>query len=130
MCEDVEVDIGSAVDEITDNDKNSEDDPKYVFRFEDFKASDDADCKSLDGVEDSDFKYVFLDDDSKSGLNSDDTDEVLEDVKSDDDILVDDFNEYPKNSDDDTWADITIEVFNDFILDFEAIDETLDADFK
>ena len=130
MYEDVEVGIGSAVDEITDNDKDSENDAKYVFNFEDFEASEDADCKSLDGVEDNDFKYVFLDDDSKSGLNSDVTDVVSEDVKSDDDILVDDFNEYLTNSDDDSWADITFEVLNDFISDFEALVETSDADFK
>ena len=127
---DSEISDDSAVDEITDNDKDFEDDPKYVFNFEDFEASEDADCKSLDGVEDNDFKYVFLDDDSKSGLNSDATDVVSEDVKSDDDILVDDFNEYLTNSDDDSWADITFEVLNDFISDFEALVETSDADFK
>ena len=58
------------------------------------------------------------------------SDELLEDVISGDDVLVDDFNECPKNSDDDSWAETILEVFNDFILDFEEINETLDSDFK
>ena len=93
----------------------------------DFEDSDDADWKSLNVVEDNDLKYVFLYDDSDSGLKSD---ELLEDVISGDDVLVDDFNECPKNSDDDSWAETILEVFNDFILDFEEINETLDSDFK
>ena len=113
---DSEISDDSAVDEITDNDKDFEDDPKYVFNFEDFEASEDADCKSLDGVEDND---------SKSCFNSDVIDEASEDVKSGDENSVDDFTQYDIDFDVDTLAEIIFEAFCDFSLELDANDETL-----